>query len=161
MQPGTRIADRLAAHPAYSYRHDSAVPAFPDEAPLIIYDGICVLCSTAMTMIATRDRARRFRFTHAQGALGQALFRHYGLDPVAFETVLLIDNGIALGKLDMARRVGQQIGGPWHLFAAFAVLPGVLQDWCYDRIAKNRYRLFGRKDACIRPDPSWQARVIE
>jgi predicted DCC family thiol-disulfide oxidoreductase YuxK len=156
-----RCADRLARRAAYSYRIDPAVPAFPDDRPVIVYDGVCVLCSAAMRVIARRDTAAHFRFVNGQSAVGGALFRHYGLDPVNFETVLLIDEGRAFGKLDMTRRVADLIGGPWRLFEVFAILPGAMQDWCYDLIAKNRYRLFGRSDVCIAPDPSWRARIIE
>jgi predicted DCC family thiol-disulfide oxidoreductase YuxK len=160
MAASARIAAQLAAHDAYSYRRDAAVPAFADDAPLIVYDGVCVLCSAAMRWIATSDRRARYRYASAQSDLGQALFRHYRLDPVNFETVLLIENGRAYGKLDMACRVSQEIGGPWRIFSALGLLPGRVQDWCYDRIAKNRYRLFGQRDVCIMPDASWRARVI-
>jgi predicted DCC family thiol-disulfide oxidoreductase YuxK len=156
-----RVADRLASHPAYSYASDPAVPAFPDDASVIVYDGVCVLCSHAMRIIATRDRRARYRYVSAQSPLGQALFRHYGLDAANFETVLLIEQGRGYGKLDMARRVAAEIGGPYRGVAVFGLLPGRIQDWCYDLVAQNRYRLFGRRDVCIAPDASWRTRVIE
>ena len=158
---GERCATRLARRSSYSYRSDASVPAFPDDNPVIVYDGVCVLCSGAMRAIARRDRRQRFRFVSGQSALGTALFRHYGLDPANFETVLLIADGRAYGKLDMTRRVAAEIGGPWRLFEVFAIMPGAMQDWCYDIIARNRYRLFGRSDVCIAPDASWRARIIE
>jgi predicted DCC family thiol-disulfide oxidoreductase YuxK len=156
-----RCAARLARRQAYSYRGDTAVSAFPDDNPVIVYDGVCVLCSGAMRAIARRDRRQRFRFVSGQSALGTALFRHYGLDPANFETVMLIADGRAYGKLDMTRRVAAEIGGLWRLFEVFAIMPGAMQDWCYDMIARNRYRLFGRSDVCIAPDASWRARIIE
>lgn len=156
-----RCAARLARRQAYSYSDDRQVPAFPDDKPVIVYDGVCVLCSGAMRAIARRDRHLRYRFVSGQSMLGTALFRHYGLDPADFETVLLIEDGRAYGKLDMTRRVAAEIGGPWRLFEMFAILPAAMQDWCYDLIAKNRYRLFGRSDVCIAPDASWRARIIE
>lgn len=154
------LADRLSARPRYSYRDDRSVPAFDDGKPLIVLDGVCVLCSRVMREIASRDRAARFRYTAAQGALGDALMRHYGIDPENPETVLLIENGRALGKLDMALRVAEVIGGPFALLKPFGVLPRAMQDWCYDRVAKNRYRLFGRTDTCMRTDPAWADRMI-
>jgi len=158
---GTRVAARLRSRQRYSYRADISVPAFPDDAPVIVYDGVCVLCSKAMRAIARRDRRQRFRYVSGQSRLGAALFRHYGLDPQNFETVLLVEDGQAYGKLDMARRVATEIGGPWRLFELFAICPSAMQDWCYDLVAQNRYRLFGRSDVCIAPDPSWRQRIIE
>ncbi len=153
--------DGLIQAPPYSYRNDPAVPPFPDDKALIVYDGVCVLCSTTMRTIAARDTAGHYRFASGQSALGQALFRHYRLDPESFETVLLIEHGLAYGKLDMVRRVAGQLGGAYRALQVFAILPSAVQDWCYDRIAKNRYRLFGRTDVCMLPDPSWRNRVIE
>ena len=158
---GARVATRLASRQPYSYRGDATVAAFPDDQPVIVYDGVCVLCSTAMRTIARRDRRQRYRYTSGQSSLGTALLRHYSLDPEDFETVLLIEDGRAWGKLDMARRIAAEIGGAWRLLELFAFFPGTMQDWCYDRIARNRYRLFGRSDVCIAPDPSWRQRIIE
>ena len=155
------MAARLSPFAPYSYRSDPNVPAFPDDAPVIVYDGVCVLCSAAMRRIAKGDVDRRFRYVAGQSALGQALFAHYRLDADGFETVLLIENGRAFGKLDMAERVARVIGGCWRAIHLFRPLPDRLRDWCYDLVAKNRYRLFGRSDVCIAPDPGWRDRIIE
>ena len=159
-----RITLRLARHQAYSYRQDPKVPAFPDDHPVIVYDGVCVLCSRSMRIIARGDRAGRYRYISAQSPLGQALFAHYGLDVGQFETVLLIEAGRAHGKLDAITRISGNLNGVYRtlgVLRVMRVLPGRLQDWCYDAVAKNRYSLFGRTDACIMPDASWRARVIE
>ena len=157
----TRLASRLGERVAYSYRHDPSVPPFPDDKALIVYDGVCVLCSHTMRTIARRDTAAHYRYTSAQEPLGQALFRHYRLDASDFETVLLVENGRAFGKLDMVTRVAARLGGLYRGFQLFAILPSAAQDWCYDSIAKNRYRLFGRTRVCMMPDPSWLNRVIK
>jgi predicted DCC family thiol-disulfide oxidoreductase YuxK len=164
MAASQRIADKLASHAAYSYRSDPNVPAFPDERPVIVYDGVCVLCSRSMRIIARGDRDGRFRFMSAQSLTGQALFRHYRLDVHDFETVLLIDNGRAYGKIDMISRVATRLGGiyrPLSVLAVMRLLPGRVQDWCYDLIARNRYAWFGRTDVCMLPDEGWRARVID
>ena len=152
---------RIADCSVFSYRADASVPKFDDSRALIVYDGVCVLCSGAMRAIAARDHTGHFQFASAQSPLGKALFEHYGLDPLEFETVLLLSQGRAFAKLDMAVEVARVLGGPWHLFDVFRPLPRTLQDRVYDLIAKNRYRLFGRTDACMLPDPSWRARVID
>ena len=122
-----RTADKLATHSAYSYRNDPNVPPFPDDHPVIVHDGVCVLCSRSMRIIARGDRAGRFRFMSAQSATGQALYKHYDLDAQDFETVLLIESGRVYGKLDMIQHVAGQLSGPYLLFSALAVmrlLPG-------------------------------------
>lgn len=152
---------RLATLPAYSYRADPAVPPFADDKPVIVFDGVCVLCSSFARFVARHDRARVFRFTAAQSRLGQALFRHYGLDPVDFETNLLLAEGRAYGKLQAFAGIMRRLGGPWRLLALAGKVPPRLGDWLYDRIARNRYRLFGRTETCMMPDASWRDRVID
>jgi predicted DCC family thiol-disulfide oxidoreductase YuxK len=155
------MADRLAQRAPYSYRLDAAVPPFDDSRPLIVFDGVCVLCSGFAQMVARRDRAAQFRFTAAQSKLGAALFVHYGLDPVNFETNLLIENGAAFGKMDAFARIAARLGGILRLAGLVRGLPRPLADWTYDRIASTRYRPFGRRQACVIAGPHWQGRIIE
>jgi predicted DCC family thiol-disulfide oxidoreductase YuxK len=145
----------------YSYRADALVPSFPDDKPILLFDGVCVLCSAFARFVSRHDPAAAIRFTAAQSPLGSALCRHYGLDPADPETTSLILDGRALGKLEAYAAVMHRLGPPWSLLRIALVLPQRLRDWLYDRIAKNRYRLFGRREACIVPDGSWRERVLE
>ena len=69
--------DAQMTSPAFSYRDDPAVPAFPDDRPLIVFDGVCVLCSASARFVLRHDEAGRFRLTAAQSSVGQALYRHH------------------------------------------------------------------------------------
>lgn len=152
---------RLSRKAPYSYRGAGNVPPFADDKPIIVYDGVCLLCAGFVRFVVARDAGEQFRFMAAQSSLGQTLFRHYGLDPVAFETILLIVDGRAHGKLDAFTGIMRRIGGAWHVVRLFSALPRPFRDWHYDRIALNRYRLFGRADTCIVPDAGWRGRVLE
>lgn len=154
------VAELLVSRQPYSYRLDPAVPRFADDKPLIVFDGVCVLCSRFAAFVARRDPKQTFRFTAAQSPLGQALFAHYRLDPINFETNLLIEDGIAFGKLDAFARIVPRLGGLCRLALAVRILPRAAADWLYDRIAVNRYRLFGRRDTCVVPGPDGQGRII-
>ena len=136
------------------------MPPFPDDMPVIVFDGVCALCSGFVRFVAARDRAGQFRFIAAQSALGQALFRHYGLDPMDYETNLLIADGRAVGRMEAFAGVMSRLGGACSAATVVLLLPQPARDWLYERIARNRYRLFGRYDACVKPDPSWSDRVI-
>lgn len=158
---GRTVRERLAARGSHSYRTDAAIPAFPDDKPLIVFDGVCVLCTSFAQFVARRDREGQFRLTAVQSPLGQALFRHYGLDTVNYETNLLIADGRVFGKMDAFAGIMRRLGWPWRSAAVLALLPLPLADWLYDRIARNRYRLFGRREVCVVPDQSWRERVID
>ena len=155
------LSQRLSEAPPYSYRSDPAVPAFPDDKALVVFDGVCVLCSGFARFILKRDRGFAFRLATAQSPLGQALFRHYGLDAEEFETNLVLADGAAHAKLDTVAVVGERLGGPWRALWLLRLLPRLLADWLYDRIARNRYALFGRTERCMIPLPEWRDRFID
>ena len=151
---------RLAAAPPYSYRADPAVPPFPDDKGLVVFDGVCVLCSGFARFILKRDQDFTFRFAMAQSPLGQALYRHYGLDPIEFESNLVLIDGRAYAKLDTVAAVATRISGPWRVLGLLRLLPRSLGDWLYDRVARNRYALFGRTEHCMLPPPEWRDRFL-
>jgi predicted DCC family thiol-disulfide oxidoreductase YuxK len=133
----------------------------PTASPLIVFDDMCVLCSGFVQWVIRHDRRRLFRFASAQGPLGQALYRDLGLDTGAFETNLVVVDGVAYGKLRGYIEVAARLGGVWRIIAAvLRVAPARLGDWVYDVIAKNRYALFGRREACWMPAPDVADRVI-
>ena len=138
-------------HPAIAGRH------------AIVFDGHCVLCSGFARFVHRHDDPPQFRFIIAQSALGEALYVHYGLRRGAddYESNLVFVDGRLYVKLDSVCSVMRQIGWPWRALAGFAMLPVPLKTWLYDRIARNRYRLFGRTDACLVPDASLKARLLD
>ncbi len=159
----TEAAKRaLEDFPAYSYRDDPAVPPFPDDKALIVFDGVCVLCNSFARFVAKRDRAERFRFAQAQSELGGALYRHYGLSDTAFETNLLIADGRAYGRHEAFAQILSMLGAPWSAAPALLPLPRSLRDWLYERVARNRYRLYGKYETCpLLQDPSIAKRIVD
>ena len=144
----------------YSYRADPAVPAFADDRPIIIFDGLCVLCSGSAQFVLRHDRRAVFRLLAAQTPLGRALYVHYGLDPHDYETMILVADGVAAFKSEAGIRIAQRLGFPWSFAAILRVLPRRWRDRLYDVLARNRYRTFGRRDTCFLPDPRWADRFL-
>ena len=145
----------------YSYRTDPNVPAFEDSRPVTVMDGECVLCTIGARLIARFDKAAEFRICRVQTLLGHALFRHYGLSPGDPESWLYIVDGQAFTSLDAMIRAGRRMGGPGWLLQPLRLMPRAIQDWLYRKLARHRYRLFGRTDMCGVPDPGLRARLME
>ena len=152
--------DGRVARAPYSYRSDPEVPSFPDDRPIVIFDGVCVLCSGFARLLLRRDKRRRFRLLAAQTPLGTALYRHLGLDPVNYESNILLEDGRAWLKSEGSIRIFERLGLPWSLIAVGRVLPLPLRDRAYDIIARNRYRWFGVRQSCYLPDPAEADRFL-
>jgi predicted DCC family thiol-disulfide oxidoreductase YuxK len=146
--------------PAHSYRDDPAVPSFPDDRPLIIFDGVCALCSGFVRFVLRHDSSGRFRFASAQSALGTALYRHYGLHPENWESNLLIAEGRLYLRSEAAIEITSRFGGAWGAISFFRMVPRSWRDRFYDLIARNRYRWFGQHDYCAVPDPALADRFL-
>lgn len=144
----------------YSYRDDPDVPDFPDDKPIIFFDEICVLCSGFVGNVLRNDRHGTFRFSTTQSPIGQAVYRHFGLDPVNNRTFLLLDEGRAYHKGDAALATARHMWHPWPLARIFRLLPRSVRDGLYDLVAKCRYRIFGIKDVCMMPDKAHAGRFL-
>jgi predicted DCC family thiol-disulfide oxidoreductase YuxK len=148
------------AREAFSYRRDPSVPPFPDEHPILVFDGKCVLCSGFARFILRHDRQRRFRLLAAQTPLGTALYQHFDLAPVDYETNILIENGRPWLKSEGSIRVFERLGFPWSLVAILRLLPLPVRDRLYEIVARNRLRWFGARETCYLPEASETDRFL-
>lgn len=150
----------MIAREAYSYRSDPAVPRFPDDRPIIVFDGYCALCSGWAKFVLRHDPQGTYRLLRAQSPLGRALYVHYGLDPDDYETNILIADGRAWFKSEGSIRMAEGLGLPWSLAGIFRILPRVVRDRAYAFIARNRLRFFGKRDTCYVPDNRYHDRLL-
>lgn len=145
----------------HSYRDDPAVPSFADDKPIVIFDGMCALCSHSAAFVLRHDANATFRLLPAQSPLGAALYAHYGLDPTDYETMILLSQGVAHFKSEAGIRIAQGLGFPWSLAVIFRIVPRVLRDRLYMLVARNRFRWFGRRETCYMPDPRFAGRMLD
>jgi predicted DCC family thiol-disulfide oxidoreductase YuxK len=156
----TLVARIVGTRNPYSYRHDPAVPMFPDDRPVIVFDGHCSLCTGWARFVLKHDRQRSFRLLPAQSHLGRALYVHYGLDPHDYETNILIADGLAWFRSEGTIRMVEELGFPWSLAKIFRLIPVWLRDRLYHCIARNRLRLFGKRVVCYRSEPGKEDRFL-
>jgi predicted DCC family thiol-disulfide oxidoreductase YuxK len=145
----------------HSYRADPAVPVFDDRAPLIIFDGHCVLCSAGVQWMMARDPAGRQRFAAIQSPLPRALYRHYGLDAETFDTFLVLKDGVPYTKWRGVLVAGRTMKAPWSWLAvAGGAIPSFIGDRIYDLVQQNRINWFGARETCLAPLPANRARFL-
>jgi predicted DCC family thiol-disulfide oxidoreductase YuxK len=125
----------------------------------VLYDGVCVLCSAWFRFVAARDPDIRFRFTQIQSPYGRQLAIQLGIDPDNPKTNAVVLNGRAYLRSDSALQVLRHLPG-WRWAGLALAVPRPVRDWIYDRIARNRYRLFGRTETCLVPDEALMRHVL-
>jgi predicted DCC family thiol-disulfide oxidoreductase YuxK len=130
------------------------------DVPLVLYDGTCGLCNRSVQLILRHDRRGRFRFAALQSDIGRALLERHGLPVDALDTVVLVEDGRAWVKSRAALRIAAKMDSPWPILRVLRLVPRPVADFFYDRLANNRYRLFGRVDACMLPPPEVRARFL-
>ncbi|MEO9947670.1 MAG: DUF393 domain-containing protein [Roseobacter sp.] len=145
----------------FSYRGDLNVAAFDDTAPIAVMDAECALCSWGAQMIHRLDRTGTIRICPVQSALGTALLQHYGLRPNDPTSWLFLHNGHAHVDFEAVIHAGEHFGGWGRLVSVLRIVPKPLRNWLYQRVARNRYAMFGRGDICALPDPAFQRRLIK
>src|SRR6266550_905019 len=127
-------------------------------APVILFDGVCNLCNGFVRFVIARDPAARFRFAALQSDSARRLLARLdglGGNP---DSVVLVDRGRVYTRSSAALRIARGLPFPWSLARALIVVPRPLRDWVYDRVARHRYRWFGRKDVGMMPTPDSRAR---
>jgi predicted DCC family thiol-disulfide oxidoreductase YuxK len=120
---------------------------------IILIDGVCVLCPRWYGFVSARDLSHRFRFVAIQQPEGRAMAAEHGVDPENPTTFILLDAGVAHFRSEAGLRILRELPG-WRWTRMLRIIPRPLRDALYDLVARNRYRWFGRLDACILPTRS-------
>lgn len=135
---------------AYNPAHDN----------LLLFDGVCHLCDAGVRSIVQRDPSGKIKYAPIQSDLGSGLYTRHGLDPQSPTTLLVLTPKGAFKASDAALEIARILGGWLKLALIFKPLPRALRDAAYYFIARNRYRWFGKEDACMMPTPELKARVV-
>ncbi len=133
----------------------------PSGQSVILFDGVCNLCNGFVQFLIERDPKRRYRYASLQSETGQALMRSAGLPADEINTVVLMEEGTAYTHSDVALRVARHMGGLWPLATVLYIVPKFLRDAIYNWVARNRYRWFGKKEACMVPTPELKSLFLD
>jgi len=133
-------------------------------APVLLYDGVCGFCNKTVQMILDRDRRGEMRFAALQSDYGRTVVGRHpelrGVDSVVYVEPAAGGERVYV-RSDAALKVASYLGGLWKIFLAARLVPRVLRDYFYDLFARNRYRFFGKYDACMLPPPEVRARFLD
>ncbi len=131
-----------------------------DQA-IVLFDGVCNFCNAGINFVMDRDPEKRIRFAPLQSEAGQRLLKKFNLSPTALDTLILIEGEKSYTKSAAALRIAKRLQGLWPLLYIFIVVPPFIRDAVYDFIARNRYKWFGKTEACRVPTPELKERFLE
>ena len=115
---------------------------------IVLFDGYCNLCSSAVQFILKHDKKKRFHFGSLQSDLGQKLLLEHHFPTKDFNSLVLIEDGKIYTKSTAALKIAKSLNGIWPIFYSAIIIPKIIRDPVYNWIAKNRYKWFGKKDQC-------------
>ncbi len=128
--------------------------------PIILFDAECILCSVNAQFVLTHDSKKRFRLAAMQGEVGSGLYRRFGIDPTNPDSIIVVDGDKMLRDSDAVLAIYAGLGWPWKALALFRLVPRVIRDPLYLFVARNRYRIFGKRKSCWLPSPDYRDRLL-
>ena len=131
-----------------------------NDKPVILFDGVCNLCTGSVQFILKRDKEKKFLFASLQSGYGQDLLKQFDLPTNTFNSFILYQDGKILTRSTAALKMVQQLKG-WKWVKICWIVPGFIRDAVYNLIAKNRYKWFGKKNECWLPTPELKARFLD
>lgn len=127
---------------------------------VILFDGVCNLCNSAVNFVITRDKKNLIQFAPLQSKTGHALLENHKMVTEEMKSFIFIENGIPYTRSTAALKVCRYLNGLWPLLFCFIIVPRFVRDGIYDWIAKNRYKWFGQKNECMVPTPELQSKFL-
>ncbi len=128
------------------------------NAPVLLFDGVCNLCNGVVQFVLTQDRRGVLQFASQQSESGEKLLERYKIPPM--QGVVLLEGETAFTGSDAALRLFRHLGGSWGALEVLRVFPRPLREFVYGLIARNRYKLFGKRESCMVPRAEWKSRFL-
>jgi predicted DCC family thiol-disulfide oxidoreductase YuxK len=132
-----------------------------NQRPIVLFDGVCNFCNDSVNFLIKNDPDGKLRFASLQSEVGQALLARHGLQDLSLSTSVLIDGDTVYLNSDAVLQTARRLGGIYAAAAALLFVPRPLRDWAYTTFAKNRYRMFGKRDQCMVPTPELRQRFLD
>jgi predicted DCC family thiol-disulfide oxidoreductase YuxK len=134
---------------------------FPRDRPVVLFDGVCNLCSGSVQFLIEHDPEATLRFAPLQSESAQELLDAVGLTDYDLDTIVLVEGEEYYTRSEAALRIARRLGRPWSLLWLARYVPRVLRDAVYDVVASSRYAVFGKNDRCMVPTPEVRDRFLE
>jgi len=127
---------------------------------IILFDGVCNLCSSFVQFIIRHDSRAKFKFSSLQSEVAQKILAQFNIPPNELRTIVLVEDGKVYLRSRAVLRVARRLDGAWKISALFYIFPSFISDAIYNFISKYRYKVFGKRDTCLVPTPELKSRFL-
>lgn len=128
---------------------------------IVFFDGVCSLCSASVQFLIRHDKASVLRYASLQSQFATIQLKSFDLQPADLKSIVFLDEGNCYTRSEAVVRLMKYMKGPYRMLYAFRFVPQPIRDFLYNIVARNRYRLFGKKNVCWMPDPSLKALFLD
>jgi predicted DCC family thiol-disulfide oxidoreductase YuxK len=137
-----------------------------NSKPIVLYDGVCGLCNGLTRFLLKRDKADRLRYASLQSEFSRTVLQRHGASPDDLDTVYVVLDYDQRSERLLSRStailyLAEQLQGIWRIAAVGLWVPKFIRDAAYRLVAKNRYRLFGKHEVCMMPDPKYRDKFLD
>lgn len=135
----------------------------PQNKKIVLFDGVCNLCDSTVQFLIRNDKKDIFRFASLQSEVGKAILSRIGIDPTRVDSIVLYEPGKAFYlRSSAALEIARSLGGFYKIAASISkIIPAGIRDTIYDWVARNRYRWYGKKEACLVPTPETTSKFLK
>lgn len=130
------------------------------EKEIVLFDGVCNFCNNSVNFIINHDPKGHFRFAALQSDFGRQKLKEPGYHTKEFDSLVLLSGDKVYKKSSAALRIARNLSGLYPLLYGLMVIPPFIRHWAYDLVARNRYKWFGKRDACRLPAPELKSRFL-
>lgn len=135
----------------------------PKHKKLILFDGVCNLCNSSVLYVIKRDKKNTFLFAPLQSNVGKKIIEKFDINTKDVDSIIIYnpEKDSIHHKSTAALKIASQLDFPTNILAIFLIIPSFIRNWVYDFIARNRYKWYGKKDACMIPTPELRSKFLE
>lgn len=131
-----------------------------DTHPIILFDGICNLCNSAVNFIIKRNKKSRIQFAALQTNSGKQLLEQFNLPTQSINSLILIEKGMVYTQSTAVLKICKHLNGLWPVLYVLIIVPKFIRNGIYQLIATNRYQWFGKQEKCMVPSPELSDRFL-
>ncbi|WP_194975185.1 thiol-disulfide oxidoreductase DCC family protein [Aquiflexum lacus] len=127
---------------------------------IVLFDGVCNLCNSAVDFIINRDSKEVFKVGALQDDVTKKLLEDFKINSDYLDSLVFIYQESVFYKSRAALEIARNLSGLWPLMYIFIIIPSFIRDPIYEWIARNRYKWFGKKETCRLPTKKEKKRFL-